>query len=879
MVSGFLKTMASRAWWLWTLGAIGALVLAAVSGGVFWTSLRMEQARYGVEQARSRSLEAIIAATQLEALIIDRQRMARGYVISKGGVDSAAEIEGQAETAALSLKGMVSNDADQSVRAARLAEMVSQQMARIERMRSSVAAGKVFEAAGAVMSGDDEESIRQARGIVREMISAERVSLARSRARSMDIESETEIYTYAIGFIGLLVIVVAGTAVLVSVSSSWRSGMAEMQRRLDMDEVASAQLMRLAHEATGAGTWHVGEENGTSWSKEMHLLYGRDHALGAPSDAEWIDMIHPEDRDKCPWTSGAIALGGSFERTFRVSTPSGSWRHVVSRGYAYRRDGSSRMVGMDVDVTEHIENRDELRRLNDLLMKEAASDRHDREIVFDATGDMMALLEADLVIASANPAWKSALGHDPYDILGRRITDLLVDPSCWGREGSFDCRMSSQDGSEREVEWSVSATADGRIVAAGRDVTAQRLADARLRTAEDAVRQMQKIETVGEMTGGVAHDINNMLTPIVGYLDLLQHRHKGDPKSSRMINLAMQSADKAKTLVSKLLSFARRQQLDYRVVDAVELVEGMGELMAKAVAGASVEVDIESDEGVSCIRVDPNQFEMVLMNLAVNARDAMPQGGRIAVAVRRVAADAAVSAHQGVAPGDYVVVSVRDTGMGMDAQTLSRAIEPFYSTKGMGKGTGLGLSMAHGMAAQSGGVLSLASEVGKGTVASIWLPQVSDEMLSPSIGREEVSSSKADRPLRIVLVDDEDLVRASIEAMLTDLGHHVVTASSGAQALSIIAASDDVDVLVTDYLMPSMTGGELVVKAREIHAGLPAVIVSGYTKVSDHDSVADIVRVAKPFTSARLQVAMEKAVPAPTPTATSGSVLEFKARG
>ena len=851
------SALAARAWWMWSLGAIVAVVLATVSGGVFWTSLRMEQARYDVEQSRSRSLETIVSATALESSIIDRQRMARGLLISKGVLDIPEGDEGQAERYAQTLAGMVSRDGIQSKRVAELSRVLDQQSARIERARELISAGRSDAVVDAMVSGVGEESVARVRRLVADIVADERANLIRSRGLSAQIEARTELYTYAIGLLGLLIIVVAGTAVMLSVSSSWKVRVGDMQRRIDEEAVAAAEMMRIAHEATGAGTWELSmTEPGASavrWSPEMHLLYGRDVRLGSPDRDEWKEMVHPDDLELCPWTSSMAVGGASFEMTFRICTPSGRWRHIVSRGFAFRTDGVARMVGMDVDVTEQIENRDELRRLNDLLSREAASDRRDREIVFESSGDLMALIDSDGTLISANPAWGTVLGLDPSSLVGIRISSLLAPGTAWPGAGSFMAEMMAAGDSRREVEWTVTETADGRVVAAGRDVTAQREADARLRHAEEALRQMQKIETVGEMTGGIAHDFNNMLTPIVGFLDILRLRHADDPKSSRMINLAMQSSEKARTLVSKLLSFARRQQLEYRVVDAAELVKGMQELVDKAVAGSGVVTTVTAQEGMSCVRVDPNQFEMVVMNLAVNARDAMPHGGRLSISIDRKDAGPG-----DMGPGGFVVVSVSDTGIGMEPDVLAKAVEPFYSTKGVGKGTGLGLSMAHGMAAQSGGVLTLESEVGKGTVASIWLPELDEALLAPSVSDERLRTESLVAPMKVLLVDDDEIVRGSIREMLTGLGHEVVAASSGAEAISLLARDDGFDMLVTDYLMPSMTGRILIDRVREVHPDMPAVIVSGYTALQDRDEIPGTTRLSKPFTTMKLDDAMNR---------------------
>jgi PAS domain S-box-containing protein len=853
--------LSSSARWLWTIGAIGVMALAITSGAVFWTSLRMDQARQVVEEDRSRSLETIISANAVESAILDRQRILRGLVIDRKPVSGSELDLAQADRMVAKLANLAKNDRLQSQRVQALDAIVKDQAQRIGLISTDLQEGRVERPQTMVHEGVGQGTVSEARGIIGQLVERERKYLQDRRVESANIARSSETYTYAIGFVGLLVIVLAGTAVMISLSATWRTRFSDMERQLDDTIRYNAERMRIAHEATGAGTWEFLPDAGELvWSPEMFKLYGRDSRLGVPLKQDWERMLHDADIEVCPWSSSEGVPSTSFEATFRIGTQSGGYRWLVTRGFSFERDGRIRVVGMDVDVTEQVSNREELARLNELLSREAESNRRDKELVFETAGDLMAIILPDGTLTSANPAWSRVLGWAEDELVGRNISEFIPEGTTWGQaDSAFATTMKASDGSSRIIEWSVARDAGGRGIAAGRDVTMQREAEVRLREAEDSIRQMQKIETVGQMTGGIAHDFNNMLTPIVGYLDMLQRRHVDDVKSSRMLNMAMQSADKARTLVSKLLSFARRQQLEYRVVDAAVLVDGMSELVSKAVAGTGVETVVEVDEGIACVRVDPNQFEMVLMNLAVNARDAMPQGGRVRITVRRALDDCAPHS-AGLKPGPYVVVSVSDTGTGMDAETLRRAIEPFYSTKGLGKGTGLGLSMAHGMAAQCDGALVLDSAPGRGTVASVWLPEMDPSLIVAEAGESTSLGAAKTRPLRILLVDDEEIVRRSIEQMLIEMGHSVVTASSGAEALSLIATDDRFEMLVTDYLMPSMTGGQLIEKMREIHPAMPAVIVSGYTGVADQLEVKGAVRLAKPFTSLRLDDAMRRVV-------------------
>lgn len=871
-----LKILSSNAIWFWTVGAIGVMVLAVVTGAVFWNSLKVDQNRQEIESDRSRSLEIIIAANAVETAMLERQRTMRGILISNKVENQSLIRDAGAEIKARHLQDLVVDDPTQKQRAMWLEDLVEGQSRRIERNFQDMRAGHKDLASDRVTSGEGDRAVSVAHQIAQEMVDAERDYLNKQRVAAANIARSAENYTYAIGFIGLLVIVVAGTSVTISLSASWSNRYLEIEKRLSDATRMSEERMRIAHEATGAGSWEIVRgETGWVWSPEMFRLYDRDPELGIPSIEEWRRLVHVDDHAICPWLNSDRALSQSFDATFRITTTSGAWRWIVSRGFAFQRDGMDRMVGLDVDITEQVSNREELARLNALLNREVMDSRRDKAMVFEATSDLMAVIMPDGTLLSANPAWGRVLGISAEEVIGQNISNLIADDGRWRNAGdAFTLEMVASDKSVRQVEWVIASGPEGRMVAAGRDVTVQRQVEARLRESESHVRQLQKIETIGELTGGVAHDFNNMLTPIFGYLEMLMRRHGDDPKSARMISTCMASADKAKVLVSKLLTFARRQHLEYQIADAGELVLGMSELVEKAVAGAGVDCRIEVEGIASKVRVDINQLEMVLMNLAVNARDAMPQGGRIHIAVRRALDDCApVSAS--LKPGSYVVISVADTGCGMDSETLAKAVEPFYSTKGVGKGTGLGLSQAHGMAAQLGGALVLESTVGLGTVASIWLPEIDSGLSMPSFRDSSLGQQVTMERQRILLVDDDVAVRTSIEMMLSEMGHEVVACGSGDEGLRAFAADDHFNLLVTDYLMPNMTGTALINRVRELEPNMPAVIVSGYTTMAERDDLENSIRLAKPFTSMQLAEAVGRLVAVPVSLSLGDNVVHL----
>ena len=422
--------------------------------------------------------------------------------------------------------------------------------------------------------------------------------------------------------------------------------------------------------------------------------------------------------------------------------------------------------------------------------------------------------------------WVAAKGRGVFDATGRclRVAGTVI---------QITARKEAE-----EALHELNATLEARI--------AQAIAERE--AVQDALRQSQKMEAMGQLTGGVAHDFNNLLTPIVGSLDMLQRRNVGGEREQRLIAGAMQSADRAKTLVQRLLAFARRQPLQATAVDLGQLMEGMADLLAST-TGPKVHVLVDVAANLPPAMADPNQLEMALLNLGVNARDAMPDGGTLRIEATRQT----VRIRRGdLKPGHYVRVSVADSGLGMDAETLARAVEPFFSTKGIGKGTGLGLSMVHGLAAQLGGAVSIRSKQGAGTTVELWLPVSARPIQDPKL-QPEPTEIDGKRGLAL-LVDDEEIVRSSTADMLAEFGYEVLEANSGEAALAMVNAGARPDLLVSDHLMPGMTGVELAKSLRELVPQLPVLIVSGYAE--SEGIAAGLPRLSKPFRSAELAASL-----------------------
>lgn len=366
------------------------------------------------------------------------------------------------------------------------------------------------------------------------------------------------------------------------------------------------------------------------------------------------------------------------------------------------------------------------------------------------------------------------------------------------------------------------------------------------------LHEAQKLETLGQLTGGVAHDFNNLLTPITMVLDrLLRRGGEIDERNYRLIESALESAGRAKTLVQRLLGFARRQALQTRPVDLADLLEGMRDLIASSL-GPTIELRMEWAPALPCALADPNQLELALLNLCVNARDAMPAGGVLRIEVSLD--DGASRDRLGAQSGRFLVLAVEDDGAGMDEDTLRHAVEPFYSTKEIGKGTGLGLSMVHGLASQLGGGFHLTSTPGKGTRAELLLPVAEEGEATTRQPRiEQVEHTIP--PLSILLVDDEHLVRNATAEMLRDLGHSVHEESNAQAALGRLGGMP-IDAVITDYKMPQMDGAEFAARIREQRPDMPVLLITGYA--GTEEPPYPLPRVDKPFRRSDLARALEQ---------------------
>jgi PAS domain S-box-containing protein len=517
------------------------------------------------------------------------------------------------------------------------------------------------------------------------------------------------------------------------------------------------------------------------------------------------------------------------------------------------------------------------------------SEEQFRLLVQGVTDYAIYLLDKEGRVANWNLGAQRIKGYLPHDIIGSHFSQFYTDEDrqtgepqkaleTAAREGRFEKEgwRVRKDGTRFWAHVIIDPVRDDRGQILGyakitRDITERREAQQQLEKTREALMQSQKMEALGQLTGGIAHDFNNLLMAVLGSLELMRKRLPDNPKLKSLLENAVQGAQRGTILTQRMLAFARHQELKQEAVDVPELVRGMTDLLQRSL-GPSVGIETRFPLVLKPVQADANQLEMALLNLAVNARDAMPDGGQIVMAARE---ESISTGHAtGLKPGSYVCLTVRDTGAGMDEATLSRAMEPFFTTKGVGKGTGLGLSMVHGLSEQSGGRFILESRPGEGTTAALWLPVAQAPARSTDLIERPADDAAKDFVSLVVLaVDDDDLVLTNTIAMLEDLGHTGFAASSGAEALDLLRRDGSIDLVITDQVMPQMTGLQLAEAIKTEWPDLPVLLTTGFAETAP-GAGAGLPRLAKPFTQAELAAKLAHVRPR---TGKSGRILKFRA--
>ena len=482
----------------------------------------------------------------------------------------------------------------------------------------------------------------------------------------------------------------------------------------------------------------------------------------------------------------------------------------------------------DLQASVHPDDRQRRREVLDRTVREGSDYRIEYRNIWP-DGSVHWVDSRARVVRRPDGSIKSLVGVCS-DITARKTADIERD------------NLLGQLAAERTALAELSATLEQRVD----QRTAELMKEVAAREkAQEQLRQAQKMETIGQLTGGVAHDFNNLLMAVMGNLDLLRKRMPNDPRLHRLVDGALQGAERGASLTQRLLAFARQQDLRAVPVDLKTLIEGMTDLLDRSL-GPRVQLRLDIPDQLPPARIDANQLELAILNLAINARDAMPDGGPIDIRVTEYQARKTDAALQ---PGHYLKLSVDDSGTGMTSETLKRAVEPFFSSKPLGKGTGLGLSMVHGLVVQLGGALQLASTVGKGTRATLVLPVAT---AAPEVASAAPPAPKAKRSAVILFVDDDPLIAMSTSEMLEDLGHRVIGVNSGLHALEILNSEQSLDLMMTDHMMPGMTGLELVAASRNVRPTLPVLLATGYAELPDGAQL-DLPRLAKPYHQEQLR--------------------------
>ena len=615
-------------------------------------------------------------------------------------------------------------------------------------------------------------------------------------------------------------------------------------------------------------------------SPEYLLIHGLPPDAANESHEDWVQRIHPEDREATEKKFRDAVAGKARDYTaqYRIIRPSDGEVRWISVKSTIERDGNGkaiRLIGAHTDVTEQVvadlalrqsEERfrklaDQLAELNATLAQRVEEKTRERDRIWSVSQDLLVVADRNGVWRTVNPAWTKTLGWSEAELLNR-TSEWLELPDDGGLtrtevnnliQGNltvrFESRLRHKDGSYRWLSWTGVPDQD-HIYAVARDVTAEKAAAERLKAAEEALLQSQKMEAVGQLTGGIAHDFNNLLTGIVGSLDLLQTRlNQGRTDNvARYINAAMTSANRAAALTHRLLAFARRQPLIPESVDANQLVVSLEDLLRRTI-GETIDLEIAASDDLRCTLCDPNQLESALLNLAINARDAMPDGGKLTIATTNARLGSVTADTPALSPGDYICIAVTDTGVGMSAEVAARAFDPFFTTKPIGQGTGLGLSMIYGFARQSDGHVTIDSKIGQGTSVKLYLPRHHGDTAAqhaPAVRAAQHASTGE----TVLVVEDEPVVRGVILEMLGEQGYRTLEAVDGPSGLQILRTQQRIDLLVTDVGLPGMNGRQLADQARETRPGLKILFITGYAEsvaISDGFLESGMEMITKPF--------------------------------
>jgi PAS domain S-box-containing protein len=565
--------------------------------------------------------------------------------------------------------------------------------------------------------------------------------------------------------------------------------------------------------------------------------YSPDELIGRPLSSFLLNAQE--------WGTAFAALreGDALRRPIELTArrKNGTPSHLEASASRWTSEGRTFVTAILRDVNERRMAVDALRLLNQTLEKRVAQSTADRNRMWTLSTDVMMVAGLDGTLNSVNPAWTRLLGWQEPELIGANVLDFVVPEERATLQAELEAlsrgtapklielTMRAADGAKRRIEWSAVA-ADHLLQAVGRDVTAEREAEKALRQAEEALRHSQKMDAIGQLTGGIAHDFNNMLTAIIGSMEVVTRRIRDgryDDVQS-FADSAIGAANRAAALTHRLLAFARRQPLDPKPIDVNQLINGMQDLLERTLAERiKLVVNLAPDLGPAL--TDAHQLENAILNLAINARDAMPRGGTLTIATESVVIKSREQfGHETIDPGDYTVLCVGDTGVGMSPDTLSKIFEPFFTTKPIGQGTGLGLSMIYGFVKQSRGHLRVESTENVGTTFRLYLPRYQGTAETNQAAPAPNTATGAGET--VLVVEDDSAVRLIISNVLRDLGYACLEAGDGQAALPILMSNSRIHLLITDVGLPGMNGRQIAEVARQHRPDLKVLFVTGYAE-------------------------------------------------
>jgi PAS domain S-box-containing protein len=661
------------------------------------------------------------------------------------------------------------------------------------------------------------------------------------------------------------------------------------QRRRAEESLQEVEVRaRLAIDAAGMGMWDYSPQSGRMrWDERCKALYD------VPLDAEvdlpfFLEKCHPFDRallERKVERAMACDDGGGFQVEYRIALPDNSERWVASSGQAFFEDGQCvRFTGVIQDISDQKHATQALQRLNEMLGERVEKRTRERDRTWELSRELLAVMRFDMSPVSLNPAWEATLGWSREQLTSMQLWELIhaddiaatlseTENIAGGNVSTrFVNRMRHANGDYRWLSWTI-VPDEGLMYAAVRDITSERVvldelaaANERLRQQirereriEAALQQMQRLEVVGQLTAGVAHDFNNLLTVILASTSFLGRdlqKGKLDKVEGRLQNI-QEAGERGAKLTAQLLAFSRRQRLQPIPVNLNDTVTTMIELLQRTLGG-SIWIETDTQADLWSALVDPTQTEMIILNLGINSRDAMVGGGTLRLITRNEVVSQTSQRPEDPEPGDYVVLSIQDSGSGMTPEVLAKAFEPFFTTKEVGKGSGLGLAQVFGFAKQSGGGVSILSSPGYGTTVKVYLPRVGAAEVLPAGPVASVVRPHTDGPRRtVLLVDDDHDVREVTAALLDSFGYAVVQAESADQALTKL--DTDIDLLLTDFAMPGTNGAELAHLVRRRHPRLPIVFITGYAELGGLDDEAHMI-VQKPYRNDELARTLEQAL-------------------